>query len=205
MHEERPVTGTVIYYYQICHRKLYYFTHELQMEQNNEAVALGRLLDENSYTRDAVRHITIDDTISVDFIRKGKVLHEIKKSRSVEEASVWQLKYYLYYLQDRGLTKLHGQIDYPLLRQTVAVELTDEDIVKIAEILTEVSYEKEHLYLQRRTAPSKRQHALLYVTEWEKDRSAHRNNLGYLCYDRANTEYPHAESCIKARNLSSLF
>ena len=86
MHEELPVTGTMIYYYQVCHRKLYYFTHELQMEQNNEAVALGRLLDENSYTRDAVRHITIDDTISVDLIRKGKVLHEIKKSRSVEEA-----------------------------------------------------------------------------------------------------------------------
>lgn len=138
MHEERPVTGMMIYYYQICRRKLYYFTHELQMEQNNEAVALGRLLDENSYTRDAVRHITIDDTISVDFIRKGKVLHEIKKSRSVEEANVWQLKYYLYYLQERGLTKLHGQIDYPLLRQTVAVELTDEDLVKITEMLTEI-------------------------------------------------------------------
>ena len=58
------------------------------MEQNNEAVALGRLLDENSYTRDAVRHITIDDTISVDLIRKGKVLHEIKKSRSVEISSL---------------------------------------------------------------------------------------------------------------------
>ena len=119
MHEERPITGTMIYYYQICHRKLYYFTHELQMEQNNEAVALGKLLDETSYTRDAVRHITIDDTISVDFIRKGKVLHEIKKSRSVEEASIWQLKYYLYYLQEHGLTKLHGQIDYQIGRAHV--------------------------------------------------------------------------------------
>ena len=138
VHRERPVTGTMIYYYQVCRRKLYYFTHELHMEQNNEAVALGKLLDENSYTRDAARHITIDDTISVDFIRKGKLLHEIKKSRSVEEASIWQLKYYLYYLQERGLTGLHGKIDYPLLKQTVAVELTEEDCIQIAGMLTEI-------------------------------------------------------------------
>lgn len=138
MREERPITGMMVYYYQVCHRKLYYFTHELQMEQNNEAVALGRLLDENSYTRDSVRHITIDDTISVDFIRKGKILHEIKKSRSVEEASIWQLKYYLYYLRERGMTGIRGQIDYPLLKQTVSVELTEEDLSEIPGMLAEI-------------------------------------------------------------------
>ena len=135
---EQKITGMMIYYYQVCRRKLYYFTHELRMEQNNEEVALGKLLDESSYSREKEKHITIDDTISVDFIRKGRILHEVKKSRAIEEAGVWQLKYYLYYLQQRGVTGLRGQIDYPQLKQTVQVELTEEDCKTLEKMLEEI-------------------------------------------------------------------
>ena len=66
------------------------------MEDENENVQLGKLLDENSYKRDD-KHIEIDGIINIDFIHEKNELHEIKKSKSIEEAGIWQVKYYLYY------------------------------------------------------------------------------------------------------------
>ena len=88
--------------------------------------SLGKLLDENSYKRDD-KHIEIDGIINIDFIHEKNELHEIKKSKSIEEAGIWQVKYYLYYLKKRNVDGLHGVIDYPLLKKNVDVELSDED------------------------------------------------------------------------------
>ncbi len=93
---EENITGVMVYYYVVCHRKLWYFYHQIQMEQTNENVQLGKLLDENSYKRED-KHINIDNVINVDFIQTTGVIHEVKKSKKIEEASIFQLKYYLYY------------------------------------------------------------------------------------------------------------
>lgn len=73
-------------------------------------------------------------------------MHEIKKSNSIEPASLLQVQYYLYYLEKKGLIGLKGILDYPLLKQTVEVNLTDEDrknldniIIGIKEILRKES------------------------------------------------------------------
>ena len=95
--EEKMITGLMFYYYWVCKRKLWYFYHEIGMEQGNENVQLGKLLDENTYKREE-KHINIDNVINIDFIADKKILHEIKKSRKIEEAGIWQVKYYLYYL-----------------------------------------------------------------------------------------------------------
>lgn len=134
---EYPVTGTMIAYYFVCKRKLYYHVHQLRMEQDNEDVALGKLLDETSYTRDE-KHITIDDKISIDFIRDHHMLHEVKKSKAIEEAGIWQLKYYLYYLKQHGCLDLGGKIDYPQLHQSVEVTLTEEDEQRLEEVIQEI-------------------------------------------------------------------
>ena len=42
------------------------------MEDNNENVQLGKLLDENSYKRDD-KHIQIDGVINIDFIQMYKL------------------------------------------------------------------------------------------------------------------------------------
>lgn len=116
----------MVYYYHVCQRKLWYFAHKLEMESDNEAVLIGKTLDESSYQR-VERHINIDNVINIDFIKEKSIVHEVKKSRKIEEASIWQVKYYLYYLKQLGLKELHGQIDYPLLRQTITVNLSDDD------------------------------------------------------------------------------
>lgn len=141
---EERITGVMIYYYFVCSRKLWYFCHQINMEDENENVQLGKLLDENSYKRDD-KHIEIDGIINIDFIHEKNELHEIKKSKSIEEAGIWQV-YYLYYLKKRNVDGLHGVIDYPLLKKNVDVELSDEDCKKLDDIIKEIISVKNQEY-----------------------------------------------------------
>ena len=141
---EERITGVMIYYYFVCSRKLWYFCHQINMEDENENVQLGKLLDENSYKRDD-KHIEIDGIINIDFIHEKNELHEIKKSKSIEEAGIWQVKY-LYYLKKRNVDGLHGVIDYPLLKKNVDVELSDEDCKKLDDIIKEIISVKNQEY-----------------------------------------------------------
>lgn len=134
---EREITGVMIYYYEVCKRKLWYFYNEIQMEQGNDNVLIGKAIDEETYKRDK-KHINIDNIINIDFIRSKGVLHEVKKSKKIEEASILQVKYYLYFLQKRGVYNIRGKIDYPLLKQSIDVELSDKDIEDINEILINI-------------------------------------------------------------------
>lgn len=142
---KKDITGIMVYYYEVCKRKLWYFYNEIEMEQGNENVEIGRVLDEQSYKRDD-KHINIDNIINIDFIRSKKVLHEVKKSRKIEEASILQVKYYLYFLKKRGVDNIKAKIDYPLLKQSLDIELTDEDIIEIEKILESINYILDNKY-----------------------------------------------------------
>lgn len=142
---EERITGVMVYYYFVCKRKLWYFVHEINMENENENVMLGKLLDDNSYQRND-KHINIDNVINIDFIREQKELHEIKKSRAIEEAGIWQVKYYLYYLKQRGVTGLKAKIDYPLLKKNLVVELAKEDERKLEEVIQDIIVIKAQAY-----------------------------------------------------------
>lgn len=134
---KKEITGVMIYYYEVCKRKLWYFYNEIQMEQGNENVAIGKAIDEETYKRDK-KHINIDNIINIDFIRSKGVLHEVKKSNKIEEASILQVKYYLYFLKKRGVDNIKGKIDYPLIKQSIDVEITEEDIIMIEKILEDI-------------------------------------------------------------------
>lgn len=134
----KKVTGLMVYYYHVCKRKLWYFAHDLNMEHNSEIVGMGKLLDETSYIRET-KHILIDESINVDFIQDWKIVHEVKKSKIVEEASIWQTKYYMMILKDNELDVEKGIIDFPLLRSREIVELKEEDITYLREVIEKIS------------------------------------------------------------------
>lgn len=134
---EKSVSGMQIYYYFVCRKKLWYFSNEINMESDNENVQLGKILDETSY-KNRKKHIMIDNTINIDYIAEHNVLHEVKKSRKIEEAGIWQIKYYLYYLKCRGVSNLTGRVDYPLLKQSVTVELSEEEEKKLREVIVDI-------------------------------------------------------------------
>jgi len=137
MNNEKKITGIMFYYFFVCKRKLWYFSNGIQMESENENVILGKLLDENSYKK-SKKHIMINETINIDFIEDWEIIHEIKKSPAIEESSIWQIKYYIYYLKKHGIKGLKGLLDYPLLKKRVNVELTEEDEIEIEKILLEI-------------------------------------------------------------------
>ena len=100
------------------------------MEQNSELVEIGKILDETSYIRED-KSILIDNTINIDFIKGECILHEIKKTKAIEEAGIWQVKYYMYYLQKRGVKNITAKIDFPLLKETKEIFLEDSDIKEL--------------------------------------------------------------------------
>lgn len=127
------VSGLMIYYYFVCKKKLWYYLNEIYMEQNSELVSIGNIIDETSYSTNK-KNILIDNTINIDFIDNKAIIHEIKKSKSVKEAGIWQVKYYMYYLKQKGIFDISAEIDYPLLHERKKICLNKEDI----EILEEV-------------------------------------------------------------------
>lgn len=131
------ITGLMIYYYFVCKRKLWLSVNDIDMESENENVAIGKFIDENSYKRDR-KHILINNEINIDFIKSNGTIHEIKKSRKIEEASIWQVKYYLYYLEELGVYEVDAKIDYPLLKEVVSVELDDIDREHLRKVIEEI-------------------------------------------------------------------
>ncbi len=129
------ITGTHINYYYVCKRELWLFSRGLQMEHTSDLVYTGKLIDENAYSREE-KGIDIDGVINIDWIdTKTGVIHEVKKSDSVEKAHEMQVLYYLWYLKSKNITiaeyqdetiGLKGEIDYPKLKQKTSVVLTEE-------------------------------------------------------------------------------
>ena len=140
------ITGIMIYYYFVCKRKLWYFINQINMEQNSQLVAMGKILDETSYKNEK-KSILIDNTINIDFIKNKAKLHEVKKTKSIEEAGIWQIKYYMYYLEEKGVKNITAQVDYPLLKRKEQVFLDKEDREKLKKIIHEIErmYEKDNI------------------------------------------------------------
>ena len=123
------ITGTHFNYYQLCHRKLWLFANGINMEQESELVQIGKIIHETTYPQRASRYEEVAiDGIKVDYYDpKRKVIHEIKKSNKMETAHEWQLKYYMYVFEQHGIEGVKGLLEYPTLRKTKEVILSEVD------------------------------------------------------------------------------
>ncbi|MBU1299705.1 MAG: CRISPR-associated protein Cas4, partial [Bacteroidetes bacterium] len=77
------MTGTQINYYFLCHRKLWLFSNQIDMEQTSDTVAMGKWISESTYKREEheIKISTDEDNIVLDFYDgKNKIIHEVKKS-----------------------------------------------------------------------------------------------------------------------------
>lgn len=116
------ITGVKVNYYHVCETKLWLFSHNINLERENDSVAIGKMLHEDHYKRN-LKNITIDG-ISIDFVKAGKKLeiHEVKKSKKMDAADKNQLLFYLYYFKKKGIEAI-GILNYPLLNKTEKIEL----------------------------------------------------------------------------------
>ena len=132
-------TGTQINYFHVCKRKLWFFSNQIELENESDSVLLGKILHDHSYERER-KEIELE-SIKIDWLdlRDG-VIHEVKKSDSVEEAHEAQVLYYIYYLKKLGIEGVKGEIDYPKLRKRVQVELTAEKEAEIEKTLKNIEH-----------------------------------------------------------------
>jgi CRISPR-associated exonuclease Cas4 len=139
--EIMQITGTHFNYFRICHRKLWLFAHSIQMEHTSDLVTEGRLIHENSYQQRTSRYEEIEvDGIKIDYFdARNRVVHEVKKSDKMEDAHVWQLKYYLYVMERRLGETVTGILEYPKLRRTVEVLLSEPDRAEIEAVIIEIN------------------------------------------------------------------
>ena len=134
---DREITGIMVYYNFVCKRKLWYFYNGITMEHTNEDVSIGKSIAEEFYSGEE-KHINVKNIINIDYIKDKNIIHEVKKSKVMEEASIEQIKYYLWILHNEGVNDITGVLDYPLLRKSKIIKLELEDFEKIPKILEEI-------------------------------------------------------------------
>lgn len=142
------ITGTHFNYYIICQRKLWLFANGITMENTSDLVYEGKLLHETSYPRRSEKYREVElDGIKIDYFDpKNKVVHEIKKSDKYEDAHEWQVKYYLFVLEQNGIEGATGLLEYPRLHKTDEVLLADPDRENIREMVVNIGkiIQQEH-------------------------------------------------------------
>ena len=140
-YQSARITGVKVNYFFVCKRKLWLFDRHIEMEHTSDYVELGQLLHQESFPRKQKREILIDELIRIDFIDKEGILHDVKLSKSMEEAHTHQLLYYLYYLKQKGIEGLTGQLNYPKAKQKLTVELTpdkEQEVESVIEGIQEI-------------------------------------------------------------------
>lgn len=130
------ITGTHFNYYFVCHRKLWLFANQINMENTSELVYEGKLIHEYSYPQRSERFEEVEiGGVKIDYYdTKNKVIHEVKKSDKKEIAHEWQLKYYIYVLESNGIEGVTGILEYPKMRKTEEIFLSDRDRIEIEDI-----------------------------------------------------------------------
>jgi len=134
------VTGTLMNLYQVCQREMWLHANGIRMEHTSDLVTEGKLVHETSYPNRAARYeeVRIGGSVIDFYDPREKVVHEIKKSSSKEEAHIWQVKYYLLLFEREGIDGVTGLLEYPLLRETMRVELEDGDRERLCRMEAEI-------------------------------------------------------------------
>lgn len=142
------LTATHINYYRVCHRKLWLFANNIQMEQTSDLVADGKVIEEESYRRRSERYSQIElssDFQGVSFSGKidffdtrYQIIHETKRSNKVEQAHIWQVKFYLWLMKMNDIQAEKGIIEYPKLREREEVYLKEKDIDYLENTVREI-------------------------------------------------------------------
>ncbi|HQG58739.1 MAG TPA: CRISPR-associated protein Cas4 [bacterium] len=120
------INGTMINYYSICQRSVWYLIHGLEAAQDHPFLEIGRFITQESYTRS--KKEVVFENLKIDLVKKENndvVVAEIKKSSKAKKSAQLQLAYYLYRLKEIGLIA-QGELLFPKEKKREKVLLTKE-------------------------------------------------------------------------------
>ena len=111
--EDARIGGTLVWYWSICARQVWLMGRGIEPEPKDEALALGRLIDQNSYARE--RHQVAFGDNKFDFVQGADgemVVCEVKKSSRAERSARLQFAYYFYDLR-KARIEARGILMFP--------------------------------------------------------------------------------------------
>jgi CRISPR-associated exonuclease Cas4 len=118
------ISGTLIWYYYICHREVWLMSRQLEPAQENPFIEIGRLISEETYQRDK-KQIRLENMV-IDLLRREEqeiIIGEVKKSSRFQKSALMQLAFYLKRLKEHGI-EAKGQLLFPKEKKKLQVELT---------------------------------------------------------------------------------
>ena len=131
------ITGTEINYLHVCRRKLWMYHHGIRPEAENDMVQIGRLLQDTAYSREE-KDIPIGDIGVVDWADwKNGIIHETKKGKTPGAGDDAQVSYYMWYLNQQGLSIHQAVLHYPLQRKTKSIDWDETCAAKVEQDLYE--------------------------------------------------------------------
>ncbi len=138
--DELKIKGVEVAYYIVCKRKLWLFSRGISFEEFSDDVEIGKIISESFFKREKLKEVELG-SFKIDFIKvKDEIIvNEVKKSRKLEEAHIWQTKFYIYQLQKMGINCRFGVIHYPKLLKKVEVELGEDDKAKIDDAILSIN------------------------------------------------------------------
>ena len=121
MEQLQHTTGKEVAYLHVCHRKLWLYHNGIRPELENTDVQLGMLIQEESFHREK-KEIPIGEYGVLDWADfKDGFIHETKKNLSMQKADCAQVAFYLYILNEHGVSCREGILHYPKQRKNERV------------------------------------------------------------------------------------
>ncbi|BBB93529.1 CRISPR-associated protein Cas4 [Methylomusa anaerophila] len=150
--DEIRIGGTLIWYYYVCPREAWLMGHNIVPDQENDNVAVGRYIAENSYQREKKEIVVGGSKIDVIHSEDGQmVIGEVKKSSKYRQSARMQLAFYLSELKERGITA-RGELRFPKekVREEVVLDAgTEAELDKAKREILRI------LYLETSPLPKK--------------------------------------------------
>lgn len=112
------------------------------MEHTSDIVSDGKLIHETSYPQRSAKYEELEiEGIKIDFYDvKNKIIHEVKKSDKMEPAHEWQVRYYISVLEKNGIEGVTGILEYPKLKKTSEVFLSERDRKELDDIILQIQF-----------------------------------------------------------------
>ncbi|MCX7870020.1 MAG: CRISPR-associated protein Cas4 [bacterium] len=125
--EEIRIMGVLVWYYYVCHRQVWFISRNINSDQEDPYLEVGRTIHEIFYTNEKKEFIF--ENIKIDIIRLSEentvIIGEIKKSSKFIKPAIMQVAFYLYTLKNI-IPTLTANLLIPLEKKNIKVELTPE-------------------------------------------------------------------------------
>lgn len=129
--EQLKVFATLVWYYFICHRQVWYMSRNIFPDQDNPHIQIGKIISEQYYKNEK-KEVVLDNMV-IDIITKEDehlVVGEIKKTSRNMESCMMQLCFYLNGLRKLGI-EAKGVLLFPKEKKKIPVELTEDIVIKL--------------------------------------------------------------------------